>query len=600
MDRPVETPGLYVQPTGLHQGYARDTHASRAKVVANSVPGARRQEQLSVSQRGHIADAGPSQRSASRTTTDTMNSGRVTRSRLSLHGPSVPHTSTPICDPTPHPSTPVPSAAPRTPADQFLAQNGWRVDSNHNILICLECQQIINPSKVRDHILTSHREVRPDRKLQAQFAEACSLQYPGLTFEPAHPCSPVPFVIGLKTQEKIQLCSICKRGYGVDQDRDAGRMSRSFRKHECRKGVQNPPREFSVCPAQKFGQNFSWFAVVLTDAPVPPPPNDLWQGYKVKLVSRAPSANTASIPDDYRVLTQFLQKERWLEHVKGLDASIAIELCSCPTKDPIFGSLPDRVHAFLAKYQGKTTSYFLQRLIGTRPSSEHGNNYPRHHRAVHFDAHKKYSRCVASALGLLLRNVINPNPQYRFAVPQEIEQVARRLYHRLQANPYVVGDYNEDFQEDFTKEEADSDDEDDYPATQALPTVRPDLSVEEEVVWPLEHEVREDPAMEEETETYPYGIFEKREVPTYDDLAQADILELLQLLYTQNLSDARDSSFHSVLVRYIVLSSMRQSGQWRLASVITQVIAAILFTGRLTIAKIMLELRSSISGPLSA
>jgi hypothetical protein len=332
----------------------------------------------------------------------------------------------------------------------------------------------------------------------------------------------------------------------------------------------------------------------------PPVPHDIWKEYQAKLASRAPMANVASIPDDYRVLTQFLQKERWLEHVKGLDASVAIELSSFPQNDPIFGSLPRRIHAFLAKYQGRTSNYFLQRLIGTRPSSEHGQNYPRHHGAVNYDAHGKYGRCVASVLALLLRNVIHPNPQYCFMVPSQIEQAARKLYYQLKANPDYVGAAHEGDKQDFDVEEPDSDDEDHYPPELELPVVRPDLAVEDNVICPPRNEVLEDPAMQAmEEDLYPYGLLEKREVPIFNDEIQAVILELLQLLYMQNLSDGPDNSFNSVLMRYIVLSSMRQSGQWRLASVITQVIAAILFTGRLTIAKIMLELRASTRGPLS-
>ena len=595
--------------TSVRQGFARETQASRAKTVQNSASQgrtsatARRVAPHPVTTQGSgivqnktlEKTTGLSERTISRMTTDTMDSSRDDMARHSPQ-PTVP---SPI-----HSLLLRSTALPgdpgnlHTPAQEFLQRNGWRVDINHNVLICLECKSIINPDRVRDHVMSFHREVHPDRQLQAQFTAACGLQYGTLTFNPAHPLDPVPVIEGLKLQKDMQICSVCKRGFGCDKDRDQRQESRSFKKHVCKKGEENGERGFSLWPAQKFGQNFSWFAVNAENHP-PVPPRDIWQEYQSMKASRAPSASSASIPDDYRVLNQFLQKERWLEHVQGVDGSVAMEICSCPAKDPVFGSLPRRVHAFLAKYQGKSNSYFLQRIIGTRPDAEHGKNYPRHHRAVHYDAHAKYSRSVAGALALLLHNVINPNKQYRFPVPQQIAQAARELYSKLQAVPNAVDDLPEDDAEEGNADEPDSDDEDHYPAGEALPTVSPDIAVDDDI-WPTEGALAEDPALEAVEDRYPYGMSETRDVPTFEDETQECLLELIQLLYTQNLNNGPDNIFCSVFVRYTVLSSMRQNGQWRLASVITQTIAAILFAGRLTMAKIMLEFKSSTPGvPLS-
>jgi hypothetical protein len=599
--------------TSVRQGFARETHASRGKDVRNSAAQGR-----IVSAAGRLTinpitahaprhlgvvpeklqeqATGGEERSVSRMTTDTMDSiagdmvGQARRGASLQQTVSSPIHSTPL-----HSTTlPIEHADSRTPAQKFLEKNGWRVDDDQDVLICLQCRCIMNPEKVREHVMDFHPEVKPDRQLQAQFIAVCGLRYNALTFHPAHPLGPVRVIPGLKLQERVQICSVCKRGFGCDKDRDPRHMSRSFRKHACKRGEENGEREFSVCPAQRFGQNFSWFAVI-PDDDQPIPLQDIWHEYQSKQASRT-SSNAASIPDNYRVLNQFLQKERWLEHVRGLDGSVAIELCSCSTKDAVFGSLPHRVHAFLAKYQAKSNSHFLQRLIGTRPGTEHGQNRPRHHRAVHYDAHLKYSRCIAGALALLLRNVVNPSKHYRFVVPQKISQVARELYGKLQADPDVIYDRQEDDREESNMEEPDSDDEDHYPDSEALPTVSPDVALDDDTL-PAEGELAEDPVVED---AYPYGMSETREVPTFEDETQACILRLLQLLYTQNLNDGPDDPFKNVFVRYIVLSSMRQSGQWRLASVITQVIAAILFAGRLTVAKIMLELKSSRPGtPLS-
>ena len=161
---------------------------------------------------------------------------------------------------------------------------------------------------------------------------------------------------------------------------------------------------------------------------------------------------------------------------------------------------------------------------------------------------------MASALALLLRSVINPHLQYRFAVPKKIEKVAWKLYRKIQANPDYIGDDSEDDEEESDINEADSDDEDDYPQDLALPLVSPDLAVEDDDICPPENEVCADPATEAvEDDVYPYGLLEKREVPTFNDEIQGIILELLQLLYTQNLSDGPNSSFNSVFIRYIML-----------------------------------------------
>jgi hypothetical protein len=52
-----------------------------------------------------------------------------------------------------------------------------------------------------------------------------------------------------------------------------------------------------------------------------------------------PMPDQVSIPDNYRVLDQFLQKEQWLEHVKGLQVPTAIQLVSYSVKDTMFHGL---------------------------------------------------------------------------------------------------------------------------------------------------------------------------------------------------------------------------------------------------------------------
>jgi hypothetical protein len=95
---------------------------------------------------------------------------------------------------------------------------------------------------------------------------------------------------------------------------------------------------------------------------------------------------------------------------------------------------------------------------------------------------------------------------------------------------------------------------------------------------------------------YPYGMSEMWEIPRYEDAIQKKVVELLKLLFTQDLNDGMEDLFRSVLIWYTILSSLRQCGEWRLSSVIMQVLAVILFTGHLTIGMIMLELKSRSPG----
>jgi hypothetical protein len=278
---------------------------------------------------------------------------------------------------------------------------------------------------------------------------------------------------------------------------------------------------------------------------------DIWDEYQSKKALCVPCGIVPLIPDDYRVLNQFLQKEHWLEHVKGLDASVAAKLCSCSVKHVVFGSLPRCMHAFLAKYQGKMNSYFLQWLIRTTPSSEHAKNFPHHHRAVHFDAHQKYSNCIAGALALLLRNVNSPREHYRFHVPPKIAKVSHKLYAILETNPDGSGDVDEDDRVDVNGEEPDSDDEDHYPDGDCLLNVSPDVGLNH--IWP--DELAEDVAVDIEN-PYPYGMSETWEIPRYEDAIQKKVVELLKLLFTQDLNDGMEDSFQSMYIWYTILSSL--------------------------------------------
>ena len=79
----------------------------------------------------------------------------------------------------------------------------------------------------------------------------------------------------------------------------------------------------------------------------------------------------------------------------------------------------------------------------------------------------------------------------------------------------------------------------------------------------------------------------------YNDPVQHVLIELLLALYKDLTHGPTDDRFRSILVHYIVLSSIKPTGQWRTPSDITPKIAGILFIGRVTFGSTMLQMRSA-------
>jgi hypothetical protein len=63
--------------------------------------------------------------------------------------------------------------------------------------------------------------------------------------------------------------------------------------------------------------------------------------------------------------------------------------------------------------------------------------------------------------------------------------------------------------------------------------------------------------------------------------------ELLVAIYTEEPGAHPDRQFFNVLMRYLVLSSIQPSGEWKKSTEISSAVAAILFCGRLTLFSIM-------------
>jgi hypothetical protein len=97
-----------------------------------------------------------------------------------------------------------------------------------------------------------------------------------------------------------------------------------------------------------------------------PPPN-AWSMYLSKIRSRPRPEETISVPDNYRVIDHFLQKEGWLAHVEGFNPIDLKALTMLARDEPFLPNLVGHCEAYLHHHQATLTSYYVRRLISTRP-----------------------------------------------------------------------------------------------------------------------------------------------------------------------------------------------------------------------------------------
>ncbi|EKM79049.1 hypothetical protein AGABI1DRAFT_129306 [Agaricus bisporus var. burnettii JB137-S8] len=79
----------------------------------------------------------------------------------------------------------------------LLSRYGLVVNTEFRILICLECQGIVDPAKVRPHFVNHHKNQSPPLDLQTKFDTEALVSYPNLTSSPPHPTEPVDEIYGL-------------------------------------------------------------------------------------------------------------------------------------------------------------------------------------------------------------------------------------------------------------------------------------------------------------------------------------------------------------------------------------------------------------------
>jgi hypothetical protein len=181
---------------------------------------------------------------------------------------------------------------------------------------------------------------------------------------------------------------------------------------------------------------------------------------------------------------------------------------------------------------------------------------------------------VASAVALILRNHIKPSVEYRFPVPAYVSKACQELLDEFKSPVDVsfAGDsecppeMEENLEDEECAEHTNDGDDDDSENVNGFEQTPSDME-----------------------ERGPYGGTETRKVPFFCPRIQPKLRNLLVALFTQVPGQDVNGPFFSPLLRYLVLSSIRKNGEWTSSSSITQRIAAVLFTGRLTLYSLMEE-----------
>ncbi|XP_006455558.1 hypothetical protein AGABI2DRAFT_121462 [Agaricus bisporus var. bisporus H97] len=206
----------------------------------------------------------------------------------------------------------------------LLSRYGLVVNTEFRILICLECQGIVDPAKVRPHFVNHHKNQSPPLDLQTKFDTEALVSYPNLTSSPPHPTEPVDEIYGLNDPVSDYLmCRSCRHCFT---------SKKTYRQHGC----SSQSDDWILTRAQRFINNRAspWFAVRPSTATLPIR-MDHWAIYQTQQNDQLSSSTQRSYSDEFRVLHQFLRKERWIERVQGFSNEALITLpsehapCSC-------------------------------------------------------------------------------------------------------------------------------------------------------------------------------------------------------------------------------------------------------------------------------
>lgn len=422
----------------------------------------------------------------------------------------------------------------------LLRKHGLVVNTLHCILICIGCQGIINPGKIREHFSAFHKFYKTLPKLQNEIDKDLE-RYPTLTKDPRHPQEAVEPIYGLAPPIPNHIeCMTCHHCYV---------SKKTFELHSC----PCPTPSTIVTHVQQFRKfnGSPWFPV--KQIHTSHIPQTRWHTYNQSLQAGESIIKSPAFDDDHRILHQFLHKEGWIGFVDGRQHETLMPLVAFSQQDPVYGPLHKLIVLWLNEAQLQTNSFYLRRLIGTRPMEEHDETVVRHHRSVNQSTIENYSRFVAGLVSFIHRIVMAHKSEYQIAIPPEIQAHCRTLISSIEAS----------LQEHETG-----------------------LVDEPELETPYFCDSDNDSELGDE-ETIGGGTHVEAMKSCQND--NKNLTALLYSLFTQE-PGGQKTDFFSPITHYIVLSSLRKEQEWARGGTITHTIAAILFTGRLVFSRRINEL----------
>lgn len=252
----------------------------------------------------------------------------------------------------------------------FLDSLGLVINRVHKTLICMACGVSVDPLAVPVHFkLSAHKSHKPAASRLDALPDEISRLFPRQLVHPPHiPGDIVDVVFGLAPPLPSHVqCSHCKRWF-----KGPSHVSDSFRKHKCGPGHAERTRTVSrTASVQQFSaantsRRFPVQMPVAAQEAILSP----WDQYQLQRAQRPVKPPRVSIPENHRVLHQFLFKEGFVSHLEGQSPADLQTLHHIDLTDLQYPNLARHVEYYLLNLQKKRPSTHIRRLIGTRPNAE--------------------------------------------------------------------------------------------------------------------------------------------------------------------------------------------------------------------------------------
>jgi len=178
---------------------------------------------------------------------------------------------------------------------------------------------------------------------------------------------------------------------------------------------------------------------------------------------------------------------------------------------------------------------------------------------------------IAPCVALLVRNHLAPSEEYSFSIPPNIRTCCDELVTAFQTAGNTHAGY-----------------------TEIVPEISDTFAADDEEFIVAREGLAEEQDLDQALVTMfsprsAHAPGETRSPPKCCPIIQPCLRKVLVALFTQIPGDGCNGSFFSVIMHYLMLSSIRANGQWISSGKITQFIAATTFCGRLTLYAHMLD-----------